>query len=374
MGRKRDLRVLVIDDSAYNRRILSEIIEETPGMTLVGKALDGDEGLKLALTQKPDVITLDLEMPRMDGFTFLRLLMKKRPTPVIVISSHNDREKVFRALELGALDFVAKPTHLASPQILGIKDEVIQKLRLAKSSKLSTIPPPPTLLQPGEERSVHAGDPSRAAGSLGELQTAAPIIDEERTANRVIAMAASTGGPTAVTHILTALPADLRAGITIVQHMPSPFTTTFAERLDKLCKIRVKEASFAEPLLEGTAYIAPGSTCLEVIAADKGLTIHAAQPTGEERYLPSANRLFISVARSVGANALAIVLTGMGDDGTKGVQAISAAGGQTVAEDETTATISGMPRSAILSGAINRIIPVYQIAKVIKEFARGGVN
>jgi two-component system chemotaxis response regulator CheB len=186
----------------------------------------------------------------------------------------------------------------------------------------------------------------------------------------MVAMAASTGGPAALTRILVDLPSDIQAAIAIVQHMPMKFTAAFAERLDSLCQIKVKEAAFAEPLLQGTAYVAPGQSCLEVRKGDIGFTIHAGAPLGNERYLPSADSLFASAAIAMGPDAMAVILTGMGDDGAKGAQAIAAAGGIAVAEDESTAIIPGMPRAAVLSGCVTRIAPLDKLADIIKDFAR----
>ncbi len=343
-------RILVIDDSAYNRMTLTEILESNGDMTVIGKACDGEEGLELALKEKPDVITLDLEMPRMGGFPFLRILLSKLTIPVIVISSHNEPDKVFRALELGAVDFVAKPSKNVSPAIKQIAPEVISKVRMA------------------------AGIHGRAARA--QVRNPPKIVKGKSIAPRspatdVLGIAASTGGPQALTKILTALPETLEAGILIVQHMPSGFTTSFAERLDKLCEIRVFELRRAMRLQKGTAYIAQGDACLELRRDDFGLEVVSVSPDGSERIVPSADRMFISMAEAGIARSLGVVLTGMGKDGSLGVLPLAKAGGTIIVEDETTAVVPGMPNAALLTGAVQQAIPLNRIANYIIEFFNG---
>jgi two-component system chemotaxis response regulator CheB len=367
MATKRNTKVLIIDDSAYNRRVLSDFVLAESDMTVVGKAYDGEEGLKLAMSERPDVITLDLEMPRMDGFTFLRFLMAKRPTPVLIISSHAQKENIFRALELGALDFVAKPSHRISPVIKEIRHEVIKKIRMARMLKRDTLIPPPA---PAFD---DFDEPTSKSPSTASIQNKAGIplkSSAHRGSNNVIAIAASTGGPTALTRILTALSSIIDAGIVIVQHMPPRFTKTFAERLDKQCEIQIKEVQENSLLERGVAYIAPGESSIELNMTDKGLMVCLAKPIRAERYIPSADRLFASVARSAGKNALGIILTGMGDDGAKGVIQIADAGGTVIVEDETTAIIPGMPKAAVATGSVDHILPLQYIAPMISTFAR----
>lgn len=375
MRSKRETRVLVIDDSAYNRKTLAEMLSAAPDIVVVGKAADGEEGLRMALTEDPDVITLDLEMPRLDGFTFLRLLRAKRPIPVIVISSHADRDNVFRALELGALDFIAKPSARNSPGLREIQDEVVAKVRLARLLREDTVLPdtpygmglrhppapapalPPT---PSLPPSIPPRAPLLPGMGLSPRRSAPP---------RVVAIACSTGGPGALSQILPALPADLGAAVLIVQHMPPRFTATFAERLNRQCAIEVKEASGTEVLKPGVAYLAPGDGCLELLVTDMGLCACVVPPNGTERFVPSADRLFSSVAVAVGPAALALVLTGMGDDGAAGAVQMAAQGANVVAEDETTAVIPGMPRAAVAAGAVSQVAGLHHMAEIIIGFA-----
>jgi two-component system chemotaxis response regulator CheB len=353
-------KVLIIDDSAYNRRVLSDFISKEPDMMVIGKACDGDEGLQMTMSEKPDVITLDLEMPRMDGFTFLRILMAKKSTPVIVISSHTKKENVFRALELGALDFVAKPSHRISPEIKEIGEEVVKKVRIAKGLKRHSLVP---------AAAYGSSLPSRVTPGAPHADSAltTPVI--KTNANRIVAIAASTGGPTALTRVLSVIPANIDAGIVIVQHMPPRFTKTFAERLNKQCKIDVVEVGKEEMVKNGTAYIAPGESSIELNDNYKGLTIGPVSRDGTERYVPSADRLFTSVAIAAGRNAVGVVLTGMGDDGSRGAKQLASVGGKIIAEDESTAVIPGMPQATIATGIVHYVLPLNEVASMITSLA-----
>jgi two-component system chemotaxis response regulator CheB len=363
---KPPLRVLVIDDSAYNRRAVAGFLGSEPGIEVIGKARDGQDGLQIAINEKPDVITLDLEMPRMDGFSFLRLLMARQPTPVIVISSHARPENVFRALELGAVDFVAKPTHRISPEIQSIRDEVVRKVLLARNLERRTLRPvAPLPVERALETGVYAAVEPEPAVPDGEPR-------EEIEARKLVVIAASTGGPAALTRILTGLPGDLEAGIAVVQHMPPRFTATFAERLNRQANLRVREVARTEIVHQGSVYLAPGDRNLEVLPMAGGaLAVRAVTPDPGDRYVPSGDHLFISAAASVGRGLLALVLTGMGDDGRLGVEAVADAGGLVVAESEETAVVSGMPMAAIKTGHVARVEPLGRMADVIRAFARG---
>jgi two-component system chemotaxis response regulator CheB len=364
MDEQPDIKVLVIDDSAYNRRAVAGFLDEVDGVSVVGKAADGQEGLQLALIEKPDVITLDLEMPRMDGFAFLRLLMSRRPTPVIVISSHAGKENVFRALELGALDFVAKPTKRISPQIQDIREQVVRKVLMVNALRRDALKPLPQ----------YAREPESESGRFSTIRVALPeqVAPEERPpARRVVVLAASTGGPAAVTRILTALPPDIEAGIVIAQHMPPRFTTTFAERLDRQCALHVVEVVKPELLRSGWVYVSPGDRSVEIVPGAASMSIRPLEQGPDDRYVPSADRLFTSAAICARKEALAIVLTGMGDDGKAGVEAISDAGGLVVAESEETAVVSGMPRAAIGTGTVARVERLERLADLIQAFAKG---
>ncbi len=348
------LRVLVVDDSAYNRRNIADILSGSDEVEVIGKAADGEEALRLALQLKPDVITLDLEMPRMDGFTFLRILMARQPTPVIVVSSYSQKENVFKALELGAIDFVAKPTQLYSfdgP----IRREILQKVRLVRSLRPLNFRPLPA--------SVAAVTAPPVRGADTTLRAPQPSL------RYLIAVASSTGGPSAVTELISRIPERFAGALLIAQHMPDKFTKTFAERLDKKGNIRVSEAMDNDAVGARKAFVCPGRNCMEVIVGAGGgiglqadLRIRLFAPAKLDRYVPSADRLFRSVAEVAGARAIGIILTGMGDDGTKGARSILDAGGVVIAESEETAYVYGMPGAAVRAKAVSEIMPLGAIA------------
>jgi len=345
------LRVLVVDDSAYNRRNIADILGGGGGndeVEVVGKAADGEEALRLAIQLRPDVITLDLEMPRMDGFTFLRILMAKLPTPVIVVSSYSQKENVFKALELGAIDFVAKPEKIHSfdgP----IRREILQKVRLIRSLRPLTLRPLPVLSSTSAPPVVRGADSS--------LRTVQPQL------RYVVAIASSTGGPSAVLELISRIPERSSATLLIAQHMPDKFTRTFAERLDKKGAIRVAEAMDNDPVVARRALVCPGRNCMEVMVGAAGgvglqadLRIRISAPNKADRYVPSGDRLFRSVAEVAGSRAVGVILTGMGDDGTKGARAILDAGGTVIAESEETAVVYGMPGAAVRAGVVTEIL------------------
>lgn len=351
-----EIRVLVIDDSAFNRQTITSILETQPGIRVVARAGDGDEGLKQVFTHGPDVITLDLEMPKMDGFTFLRILMSRRPTPVIVISSYARRENVFKALELGALDFIAKPTQKISPELREIEKELIEKVQLV--TKLRVVAPAAAGRGPGS-----APLPGVPSPSASPLPGAPP---------RVVVIGASTGGPPALVQIMAALEAELPAAVLIAQHMPAKFTTAFAERLDRGSAFEVREAQGGEVLRCGLALVAPGGA-LTTLARDEhgALRVKVDPPGPDERFLPSIDRLFESAAACVpGPELTGVVLTGMGGDGKRGVVAIRDRGGRVVAESNDTAVISSMPEEAVKTGAVAEVLPLGKIAGAIARLVR----
>ncbi|MEZ4294823.1 MAG: chemotaxis-specific protein-glutamate methyltransferase CheB [Polyangiaceae bacterium] len=346
------LRLLVVDDSAYNRRNIADIFGGKDEVEVVGKAADGEEALRLALQLKPDVITLDLEMPRMDGFTFLRILMAKLPTPVIVISSYSHKENVFKALELGAIDFVAKPEQRSTFEG-PVRTEILQKVRLIRSLRPLTSRPIPAPVSVAPTAVKRGPDGAR---------TPQPQL------RYVVAIAASTGGPPALMELLPRVPERSAAAILIAQHMPEKFTKTFAERLDKKSSVRVTEAMDNDPIVRGRVHVCPGRNCMEAIVGVGGgvgvmadLRVRLVAPGRGDRYVPSANRLFRTVAECAGSRAVGIILTGMGDDGTEGARSILDAGGMVIAESEDTAVVYGMPGAAVRAGVVTDIMPLTAI-------------
>jgi two-component system, chemotaxis family, protein-glutamate methylesterase/glutaminase len=347
------VRLLVVDDSAYNRRNIAAVFADNPDVEVVGKAADGEEALRLATTLKPDVITLDLEMPRMDGFTFLRILMSRQPTPVIVVSSYSQKENVFKALELGALDFVAKPDRQIAPDASDVREEILAKVMLVRSLR-------PAL--PGATQRRTASGAWTDAGRPTSHEGAAPQAKRE-AAKTVVGIASSTGGPSALLELLGKVPPSSKTAFLIAQHMPDKFTRTFAERLDRRGPTRVSEAQDGDFVVASTGFVCPGRQCMEVGLSPPGdLRLKVVAPASTDRYVPSADRLLKSLAKAVGARAVGLILTGMGEDGVEGAKAIRAAGGIVVAESAESAVVNGMPGAVVRAGAASKVLALTQIA------------
>ncbi|AUX40707.1 chemotaxis protein CheY [Sorangium cellulosum] len=354
------LRVLVVDDSAYNRRNIAEILSGSDEIEVVGKAGDGDDALRQAAQLRPDAITLDLEMPRMDGFTFLRILMARQPTPVIIVSSYSHKENVFKALELGAVDFVAKPDRQFTADAQ-IRKEIIQKVLLVR------------YLRPRAPMPAAAARPAPAA-SPRPVQDASSRLGV--SLRHLVAVGSSTGGPTALLEIFNRIPDRFPGAILIAQHMPDKFTRTFAERLDRKGGLRVVEAQNGDQVVSRKAYVCPGRMCMEIavtpgsgVGLSGDIRIRVGAPAPGDRYVPSADRLFRSVAQVGGSRAVGIILTGMGDDGVNGARAIRAAGGTVVAESEDSAVVYGMPGAAVRAGVVNESLPFTAIGDFIALLA-----
>jgi two-component system chemotaxis response regulator CheB len=358
---KPPIRLLVVDDSAYNRRNIADVFASTPEVEVVGKAADGEEALRLATMLKPDIITLDLEMPRMDGFTFLRILMSRQPTPVIVVSSYSQKENVFKALELGALDFVAKPTAQIAPDATDVREQILEKVLLVRQLRTNFTPPPP--ISRRQVSGNFAAD-GRPATESAHMRAAAYIAPKH-----VVAIASSTGGPSALLEIFAKVPATSTAGIVVAQHMPDKFTRTFAERLDRRGAVRTSEATDGDRLGKLTGFVCPGRQCMEVVQNGVELRIVVGAPKPDDRYVPSADRLLKSVALAAGPRAIGVILTGMGDDGVEGARAIRDAGGMVVAEAQETAVVYGMPGSAVRAGIPHKVLPLPQIADFIASLS-----
>jgi two-component system chemotaxis response regulator CheB len=351
------IKALVVDDSAYNRTVITRMLASDEGIEVVGSATDGVDAIAKTLRLQPDVITLDLEMPNMDGFTFLRWLIKERPTPVLVLSSRSDSRNVFRAMELGAVDFLAKPEARISKSIESIRDELVSKVHAVLNLEMGKVQSTIELIS--RER---AAPPARKEDD--ELVEKGPI--------EMVAIASSTGGPPAIQAILTALPPDFGAAIVISQHMPPGFTKSFAERLNKLTPLMVSEAAAGDRIGPGTVLIAPGGYHLIVKKDRTGLTTELITRSPGDKYVPSADRMMISVADACGPATLGVVLTGMGKDGVEGVAAIKRKKGQCLAESEESAVIFGMPQEAIRTGAVDKVLPLGKMAEEIVQRCRLG--
>ncbi len=345
----RPARILIVEDSAASRAEMARMLERAGRVEVIGTARNGEEALREALRLEPDLVVLDLNMPRMDGFTFLRILMARRATPVVVVSSQSRRSDVFKALELGALDFVAKPDE--GTPLEAIRDALLEKCELLRSLRVENLAP----------RAPVQEGPFRVAG----------LADPER----VVAIGASTGGPQAIQRLLAALPGDLPAAFLVAQHMPARFTAAFAERLARTTPFSVQQAADGDVVAAGRVLVAPGGHDLEV-RRDAGGTLRTivfpGPAPGERRPCPSADRLFTSVARAMGNRACAVVLTGMGQDGCGGVSEVKRLGGVTLAESAETAVVYGMPNAAAQSGAVDEVLPLPAIADRIARLGKAG--
>jgi two-component system chemotaxis response regulator CheB len=340
------IRVLVVDDSALVRRLLAEIIDRQPDMQCVGAANDPLVAREMIRELNPDVLTLDVEMPRMDGLEFLARLMRLRPMPVIMISTLTEMgaDVTLRALELGAVDFVAKPRIGVADGFVELSQPIVERIRIAASAKIRRV----TNSAPPLE-----GRPRALIGSLGRVST-----------EKIIFIGASTGGTEAIREVLTLLPADAPA-VVITQHMPAGFTSSFAARLDALCHITVKEAVHGERILPGHAYIAPGGRQFRLERSGANYVAVVEDGPLVNRHRPSVEVLFKSGAEVVGRNAFGIMLTGMGNDGASAMREMKNAGSYNYVQDEATCVVFGMPREAILQGAADEVLPVGDIAPAL---------
>ena len=349
----RPLRVLVADDSAFNRRTIADILSQLPGVEIVGKAVDGEQALSLAFLEKPDLVTLDLEMPRMDGFTFLKILMARQPTPVIVVSSRGAKVDVFRALELGALDFVVKPSGGSPQELATIQGELSAKVAMVRQLRPLRAP----------ERVS-----SSAFIKVSSEERPAP---SESLPRKLVVIGASTGGPPALVRMFARLTSDLPATLVVAQHMPERFTRTFADRLERIGGLHVSEIEERATIRAGRAFVCPGGFSVEVQSRPTGLVAQVLPPTPDDRYVPSVDRLFRTAAEVFGQRVIAVVLTGMGDDGTKGAAAVRDAGGLVLCESEESAAIHGMPGSVVRAGLASEVHPLSalteRLIKLIRE-------
>ncbi len=333
------IRVLVVDDSAVVRRVLSDALSAAAGIEVVGTAVDPYAAREKIATLKPDVLTLDIEMPRMDGLTFLEKLMAAHPIPVVVVSSLTpvSSPMAFRALELGAVGVVCKPGSQFS--IPDVARDIVHQVRAAFLAKVKPTAPRaarPALVKASEQNFV--------------------------TTRKILAIGASTGGPRAIEDVLTALP-PAGPGTIIVQHMPAQFTAEFAKRLNGLCAMRVAEATDGEEVLAGKALIAPGGRHMLLQRVGATYVVRLKDMPAVNHHRPSVDVMMHSVAKAAGANAVGVILTGMGSDGAKGLLAMRSAGAHTIAQDEETSIVYGMPKEAAAVGGASEILPLERIAK-----------
>lgn len=353
----RKIRVIVVDDSALVRSLLAEIINRQHDMECIGTANDPLVAREMIREKNPDVITLDIEMPKMDGIDFLGRIMRLRPMPVLMISTLTERgaEVTMRALELGAVDFVSKPRVGVANGLTQLSTEIVEKIRIAATAHVHRmVTPAAAAAAPAGGAPAAAKPPASSATLLGRVST-----------EKLIAIGASTGGTEAIKEVLTQMPADAPA-IVITQHMPPGFTTSFAARLNSLCQITVKEATHGERILPGHAYIAPGGKQFAISRSGANyVAVVDEQAPPVNRHKPSVEVLFKSVAQFAGRNAFGIMLTGMGADGAMAMREMKDAGSYNYVQDEASCIVFGMPREAIAHGAADEVLPLTQIAPAL---------
>ena len=344
-GRK--IKVLVIDDSAVVRQVMSRLLAQEPDIEVLATASDPIFARNKMQLEWPDVITLDIEMPRMDGITFLRQLMQERPTPVVICSSlaTEGAETTMQALQAGAVAIITKPQMGVGDFLLESSTQIIQAVRGAGAANL---------------RNLHAARQSKPMAR----REPAVLTAMAQTTERIVAIGTSTGGTVALEEVLTALP-RVSPGIVIVQHMPAGFTAAFAQRLDKLCEIRVEEAKDGQRVLPGLALIAPGDKHMSLTRSGAQYVVEVRDGPPVNRHRPSVDVLFRSVAKSAGRNAMGIIMTGMGADGARGLKDMHDTGSVTLAQDEATCVVYGMPKEAVALGAASRVVPLGAIARAI---------
>jgi two-component system, chemotaxis family, protein-glutamate methylesterase/glutaminase len=363
MAVSKPIRVLVVDDSAFMRKVLQGIISSDPELQVCGEARDGRDALAQLESLKPDVISMDINMPHMDGLEATEVIMSSNPHPVLIVSSESREgaDVTLKALQLGAIDFVPKPSSGIDFDMSSVKDELCRKLKMA-----------------AKVRVVRTAARPKAASAA--VQSAGPVKNEQhpqavrsntavagpRGAGKfpIVVVASSTGGPATLMKFVPEFPAEFPGAVIVVQHMPGNFTAQFSKQLGEVSQIKVKEAEAGEIVVPGQLYVCPGSHHLRLSATGRIVLDDGPRVSG---YRPCADLALESVVAYCGPNAVAVVLTGMGNDGSKGVQAVRAAGGHVIAQDESTAVIFGMPQEAIKTGAVDQVLPIEAIYGAIEK-------
>ena len=359
---RKKIKVLVVDDSAVVRQVLSGLLERDPGITVLGAVADPLFAIERMKRQWPDVILLDIEMPRMNGIVFLKKIMKERPTPVVICSSQTESgaATTMQALSAGAVDIITKPKVGAENFLVQAAGDLIRTVKAAARANVKNL-------------KVAGPDADAVPAKLtADAVLAAPRRAVDLTTERIVAIGASTGGTQSLEAILTALPVEA-PGIVLVQHMPEKFTALFAQRLNEVCAVEVREAQNDDRVMHGRVLIAPGGRHMLLRRCGEEYRVEIASGPQVNRHCPSVDVLFRSVARCAGKNATGIIMTGMGDDGARGLKEMHDAGAYTVAQDEATCVVYGMPKEAIDLGAADEILPLQEIAGAIvhpREHAR----
>jgi two-component system chemotaxis response regulator CheB len=345
------IKVLVVDDSAFMRKALSSMLEKDPGIQVVATARDGEEGLELIRRHNPDVVTLDIEMPRMDGLTALRHIMMETPRPVLMVSSLTTEggESTLKALDLGAVDYIPKQLSKVSLDIVKIEHELLSKVKAIAGRKL----------RPAAR--------ARPAAKPEPAPKPAPTRPSGPVKRDIVAIGVSTGGPPAVQKALAKLPANFPAGIVIAQHMPKAFTGPFAKRLDGVSKIKVREAVDGDQLKPGTALVAPGGSHLILEQRTSRIDVKVSSEPRDALYKPSANVLISSAADAVGRRGLGVILTGMGNDGLDGVRLLKKKGGRALAQSDATCVVYGMPKAIVDAGLADDVVDIDDMSEALLE-------
>ncbi|GAB6060965.1 protein-glutamate methylesterase/protein-glutamine glutaminase [Desulfonatronum parangueonense] len=346
------IKVLVVDDSAFMRKALSTMLGNDPEILVVGTARDGAEGLDKIRELQPNVVTLDIEMPRMDGLTALRHIMMEMPRPVIMVSSLTTEgaEATLKAMELGAVDFIPKQLARVSLDIIKIEEDLRAKVKNVARRRIRPLRMPrkvDVVTQP----------------ALREMRSAAPVTPNRRQLRDIVAIGVSTGGPPAIQKVLAKLPANFPACILIAQHMPQAFTGPFAKRLDALCQIRVKEAEAGDRVQPGVAFVAPGGQHLSIDQKVSRIDLVISPDPRDALYKPSANVLISSVAEGVGKRGVGVILTGMGSDGLEGVKHLKQKNGYILAQDDASCVVYGMPKAVVDAGLADEVLDIEDMAQ-----------
>ena len=367
MTQGKKIRVLVVDDSAFMRKVLQAIIASDPQLEICGEARDGRDAVTQAEVLKPDVISMDINMPHMDGLQATEIIMSSNPRPILIVSSESREgaDVTLKALELGAIDFVAKPSGGIDLDMSSVKDELCRKLKMAAKVRVVRTATR-SKLQNEIASSSPRVEPASKNGDSGLQEVRAAVNAAAKSAGKfpIVLLASSTGGPATLMNLMPYFPKDFPGAVILVQHMPGNFTAQFSKQLAEISKIRVKEAEAGEIIIPGQLYVCPGSHHLRVsptgrISLDDGPRIGG--------YRPCADLTFESTAEYAGPMTIGVILTGMGNDGAKGVQEIRAAGGHVIAQDESTAVIFGMPQEAIKTGAVDQVLPMEAIYHAIEK-------
>ncbi|EKE17764.1 MAG: hypothetical protein ACD_10C00285G0003 [uncultured bacterium] len=356
------IKVMIIDDSAVVRQVVSQALAGKSDIEVIATASDPIYAIEKLRLKWPDVIVLDIEMPRMDGISFLRKVMTERPTPVIICSSlaENGAQATFDAMAAGAVSIITKPKAGLKSFLEDASNDIVQAIRTAARANLRALPRNGVAAMPSQHRPKHSVDQVIASGGPTAMA---------RTTDQLIAIGTSTGGTQALEAILTKLPATC-LGIVIVQHMPEKFTAMFAERLNGLCEIEVREGRNGDRIMPGRALIAPGGKHMMLKRSGAQYLVEVIDGPLVNRHKPSVDVLFRSVAKFAGANALGIIMTGMGDDGARGLKEMHDAGAKTIAQDEASCVVFGMPKEAIKLGGVDQVLPLSRIPDAMQTYTR----